>query len=314
LKTQKRCARRIVSFLLILIVILLGLSFAFKPANTDDDIDDEDTGTLDYIVLGDSECCTSFSPMELWAQYGYVGYNCGVFAQRAQDAFYNFETILESQKPKVVLLETNLSFTSQNEMRIAQNACDHLFGNLISLYKYHNEWKNLFLRQLKSDPSEVKSNAWKGFRTSSQVTPYTGGNYVTQTANVQEIQEPQLTYLDKIVELCRSNNIELILYTVPSPRNWSYAKHNGMAAYANANGLAYVDLNLLQDEVGIDWSQDTYDKGDHVNTAGALKVTAYLGGYLHDNTRLPDRRSDSAYSAWEPKYQLYSSGIKKLGL
>lgn len=314
MKTQKHIFFRVTAFVVVLVLILTGLSVVFRPKSTSASIDDEDAGSLDYLVLGDSECCTSFTPMELWNQYGYVGYNCGVFAQRMQNAYYGFETTLESQAPKVVLLEANLAFTNQNNIRIAQNACDHLFGNVISLYRYHNEWQNFLLTQLDDKHAAAKKNAWKGFHTSGQVTPYTGGNYVTATDTVTQIAEPQRTYLDKIVELCRNNGIELILYSVPAPRDWSYAKHNGLAAYASENGLAYVDLNLLQSEVGMDWSKDTYDKGDHVNLAGALKVTTYLGAYLHSNTKLPDHRGDMAYADWDAKYQLYLGNKKKLGL
>ena len=54
--------------------------------------------------------------------------------------------------------------------------------------------------------------------------------------------------------------------------------------------------------------------GNHVNLVGALKVTTYLGAYLHSNTKLPDHRGDMAYADWDAKYQLYLGNKKKLGL
>ena len=62
MKTQKHIFLRATAFVVVLVLILTGLSFVFKPKSTSAAIDDEDAGSLDYLVLGDSECCTSFAP------------------------------------------------------------------------------------------------------------------------------------------------------------------------------------------------------------------------------------------------------------
>jgi hypothetical protein len=52
----------------------------------------------------------------------------------------------------------------------------------------------------------------------------------------------------------------------------------------------YIDFNVLKDEIGIDWSQDTGDAGDHINIYGCEKTTRYLIDYLNENYDLPDHR------------------------
>ena len=73
--------------------------------------------------------------------------------------------------------------------------------------------------------------------------------------------------------------------------------------------VKYIDLNV-GNELKIDWSKDTCDKGDHLNYSGAMKVTEYLGEYLSGNYELPDHRKDKAYDAWGQALKAYSSAVK----
>ena len=77
-------------------------------------------------------------------------------------------------------------------------------------------------------------------------------------------------------------------------------------------GLAYLDLNLLQDEVPIDWETDTKDGGDHMNAWGAEKVSAYLAQYLKEQYGLTDHRKEEGYADWEAALKLYEENWEGL--
>ena len=126
-----------------------------------------------------------------------------------------------------------------------------------------------------------------------------------ETTERQEIPEFARIYMEKITELCRKNDISLVLMSAPSPKNYNYRKHNALQEYADAQGLPYIDLNLKTKEIGIDWKQDSYDKGDHLNVYGAQKVTAYMGKYLKENYDLLDHRGDPKYADWEQMEKKY---------
>ena len=105
-------------------------------------------------------------------------------------------------------------------------------------------------------------------------------------------------YMDKIIDVCKKENIELILVEIPSADSWSYAKSKELSKYAEEKQLKFLDLNLVLDEIGLDWKTDTADGGDHLNVYGAEKVTKYMGKYLTENYDIEDRRKDEKYKSW----------------
>ena len=116
-------------------------------------------------------------------------------------------------------------------------------------------------------------------------------------------------YVKAIKELCDRHGAQLLLVSTPSPVNWSYERHNGIQKFAEELGCDYVDLNL--ESLGIDWTKDTFDKGDHLNHFGSVKVTSFLADYLRDRGGLTDHRTDPAYSGWDQALKDYEARIPK---
>ncbi len=310
-------------FVVVLLLLLESASYVLMHTEGGNDkqarqILREPAHTLDYLVLGDSESYSSLSPMEIWREYGYAGYNCGVPGQRLQDTFYFLQEVLERQSPKVILLETNLLFRSSDSQEEFQKTAGSVIQQFFPIYKYHDRWKYMTLDTLLfgwRNPKRNEPDTLKGFRYNITIAPYTKGDYVKRTDQVEPIQEIPLRYLNRLADLCDEQGIQLILYSSPSPSCWSYAKHNGVAAYAADRALPYVDLNLHLEGLGIDWSKDTRDKGDHVNYYGARKVTAYLGAYLEQNGGLTDHRQDAGYASWADllaKYENMTQTAEKI--
>ena len=67
-------------------------------------------------------------------------------------------------------------------------------------------------------------------------------------------------------------------------------------------------MNFVHKEMGIDWSKDTRDGGNHMNYEGAKKVTAYFGNYLSTEFDLVDHRGDEKYKSWDESVE--QSGLK----
>jgi hypothetical protein len=128
-------------------------------------------------------------------------------------------------------------------------------------------------------------------------------------AMLEALPERAIEYLDKMTALCKEKGVELILVKAPtnSIRYYWYPEWDAqMVAYAEKNGLAYYSMIGKDEEIGLDWSRDTYDKGLHLNVYGAEKVTSYFGKILAENHGLTDHRGDSAISAiWEERINSY---------
>lgn len=91
----------------------------------------------------------------------------------------------------------------------------------------------------------------------------------------------------------------MILISTPSTVNWNYARYNGISELASELGCEYIDMNLMTEEIPIDWDKDTRDKGDHLNYFGAKKVTSFISNYLSKTKLLVSHKGDSDYQKWD---------------
>ncbi len=79
-----------------------------------------------------------------------------------------------------------------------------------------------------------------------------------------------------------------------------------MEQYAEKHNLQYINFLKLVDEIGIDFSEDTYDAGLHLNVTGAEKLSDYFGKILSETYKLEDKRSDEELrKIWQEKVDFY---------
>ena len=301
---RKKIVRPVV-FCAILLCLLMAASAvmsALARTNTDlvqnrnksmVELENEPADTIDVLVIGDSESYTTVSPMEIWDKEGIPSYVGGQTGQKIQESYYMLKKALKTQKPKVVAIETNMIFRSQSAVRGIKETLVQTMLYYFPVFRLHNSWKAWVTGEDKRSQT-----FYKGFVLRDVVEAYTGGSYMKKTAKTERMSRITRFMMDQIVSLCRKNNIQLFLYSEPSQKNYSFRKHNTMEAYARENGLKYLDLNLKIKELGINWSEDSLDKGDHLNILGAVKVSDYLGRYLKKEYHLKSRKSESTYRSW----------------
>ena len=265
----------------------------------------EDKNTIDVVVLGDSESFGLLSPMHLWQDMGIASYIAGQGGQRTVEEYYALKKILKHQKPKLVILETNnvfdeVGFFSEGKF-VAATTVYHYFP----LVKYHSVWKNIF------ENNTNNQNHFNGFEIRANIVPYTGGDYIFPTEEVHKIDPIIQYYYDKTIDLCKENNIDVLLTWAPSPIHFSYDKHNAMQQYADKNNIPFIDMNIL-DDLNIDLNGDMLDGGDHINIYGSIKVTKYLEEYFKNQYELPDRRNDSRYTKWNERCAQFMEQLSKV--
>lgn len=99
-----------------------------------------------------------------------------------------------------------------------------------------------------------------------------------------EVIEPVIMkYLDKIIDLCKENDVSLIFYRAPYvSKTTELCKSNYLREYLRERNILYFDL---EKEIPFDYSDDFSDL-QHLSNEGADKVTDFLSKVilrLYDN-------------------------------
>ena len=313
-------AKRILAFFLFavfLMAILLSASFVFMPKNNMSEFGMEESqangilgekeNTIDVLVLGDSESYSAITPMQIWKDAGYTAYVCGTSAQSLNYTSVLLRRAFEKQQPKVVILETNAIYR-----KISSNqAVGTELANYFSVFQYHNRWKSLGLHDFTGKAKFTWTDDYKGYRYRTKVDPARQKEYMKPTDKVAEIPALNIQYVREMKQFCDENGSRLVLVSTPSTVNWNFQRHNGIQKLANDIGCEYIDLNLMNDRIQIDWSKDTRDKGDHLNHFGAVKVSRFLSEYLKGTGLLTDHREDPAYAKWNDSLKKYETVVEK---
>ena len=247
----------------------------------------EPEDSLDVIIAGDSEAWAMVNPAIMMDEAGISAYNCNQLGQGVIETYYFLEKLFDKQHPQVVILETNVithDTTFNTDIHLGFNA---MVNETFPFLKYHSNWK--YLVGL-ADAAEY--TAVRGYDDLVTVDPYSGEEYMFETDKTYKVNPFTIYYLNKVNEICKENGATLVLASSPSPVNMNYEKHNALQAYADSHDIDFIDFNLLIDEIGIDWANDTGDAGDHINMYGTPKTTGYLIDYLEENYDLPDHRED----------------------
>lgn len=292
----------------------------------------EEEKNHDVIFIGDCEVYENFSPKVLWEDYGINSYIRGSAQQLIWQSYYLLEDTLRYEKPKVVIFNV-LALKYDEPQKEAYNRMslegmrwsvskvksilasmteeEHFLDYVFPIFRYHSRWSEL-------DAEDVeymfhrKPVSHNGYYMRVDVKP---AENVPEGRILADYQfgENACRYLDKMTELCRENDIQLVLVKAPSLYPYWYDEwEEQVEVYAAEHDLLYINFLELAEETGLDFSQDTYDGGLHLNLTGAEKITKYLGKVLAEECALPDRRGEAELSeVWEEKISAYEQEIEE---
>ena len=231
-----------------------------------------------------------------------------------QIAYYKLKETLKYQNPKVIVLEVNSFFdygsTEEAYRRVIDNwkfdtvkletifdkniKLENKLSYLFPILRYHSRWNELETNDFRKLTNEYKAISYKGFPMIVSKNAYKGDiNYMKDNGKIANISEKNIEYIDKIITLCNKKNIKILMAELPSPLVWSLDKNKATIELANKYGLEFIDFNILQEEIKLNWENDTYDKGRHLNIYGAEKVSKYIGKILSEKYNLPNHKEDS---------------------
>ncbi len=268
----------------------------------------EKENTIDAIAVGDSLIYSGISPMEIWKEFGFTVFDCATQGQLIRESYRQIEMAFKNQKPKVVFLEANVIY------RDAKNKpwyydYQQLIKRYVPFSNYHNNWKKLISSLEHHNANFSKVNVYKGYRYVNNTKSGKLKNYMKYTTKKASIPEENKIYFDKIVELCKKNQVRLVVISTPSMVVWNYKKHNGIVALTESYGIEYIDLNI-DNALNINWKKESRDEGDHLNYLGAKKMSHFIGTYLQEHHLAVDHREDEAYASWHHAYAVYEENLE----
>ena len=282
----------------------------------------------DVVFIGDCEVYECFTPPTLWREYGITSYVRGSAQQLIWQSYYLLEETLKRETPKAVVFNVlSIKYGEpQSEaynrmtldgMKWSSSKIDAIHASMTEeedflsyvfpLLRFHSRWSDLGAEdwQYLFHRDRVSHN---GYLMQTAVSPKTSDREGRPLADYT-LPEVGFEYLEKMRALCEEKGVEFILIKAPT-NNWKYYWYDEweeqIVAWANEKNVDYYNFIPLDEEIGIDWSTDTYDGGVHLNVFGAEKLTSYFGDILVQKYGLSDRRGEAELDAlWAEKLAIY---------
>lgn len=307
---------RFASFLLIFLILFTVVTEVLKDKRVELEYDvtakvkgfyAEPENSLDFVFVGSSQMYADIAPNVLFSEYGITSYDFCANEQPLWISYYYIKEALKHQNPKAIILDVftvygadyeaegvnhiNLDDLpwSLNKIRAIQEAVPggERGAFYFELVKYHDTWNTLSESKIKNSFYDEK-NPYKGYSPFVVVHEYADSapaDVVNQTEK-EPLPEKAMYWLEKIVELTRKEEVDLILIKTPNGNAERQKLYNSVAEFAGERQVPFLNLNTI------------FDGEAHINVLQAEKVTSYVGEYLTDIYEIEDKRENPAYARW----------------
>ncbi len=281
----------------------------------------------EVIFIGDCEVYANFSPMVMYEEEGIKAYVRGSSQQLVWQSYSILEETLKYETPKVVVFNVNaLRYSepvseeynrltidymkwSKQKMDIIKASMtedENIWYYIFPILRYHSRYDKLTEEDFEY-LFKRKDNTFNGFLVNKNIKP-AGDLPVQRKLASYQFEDICYDYLDKITKLCKDNGIQLVLIKAPSLYPYWYDEYDEqMQKYAEENNVDYYNLKNYVDEIGIDYSVDTYDGGLHLNLTGATKLSEFFANILMENYDLTNYKGDPLYEQKLKEYKEYVS-------
>lgn len=294
--------------------------------------------TFDVLFLGSSVSKNGVQPVQLWRSNGIASYNLSNGNQSLACSYYLMKDAIRKDHPKLIVLDTTYAeelyeLRSEvflhyltDQMPITDRYRYEMIQALIPredrtefyfpLYSYHSRWKELTASDFENGTYQKDTLGSVMYASTLPLDTPVAARYDVEAT----LSDPSLEYLQKIMDLCREEDVSLLLMCCPN--SYAYGDvspdvynarpkiQQQVAELAAANDVPF--LNFIEDAspLGLKDIEDFKD-GPHLNIFGAEKLTAYLGSYIRDHYDIPDRSSDTAFASKMDRLSIRYEDVKR---
>ncbi len=270
---------------------------------------------IDVIIYGSSHAACTVNNGVFWQDYGIASYTLSAGGQTIDGTYYFLQESIAVNKPKIALVETYLltecefSLASYYRSALTSKFSKRFLDYTLNVVKDNSldreTAENMIFRMpiVHSRYKELEKGDFinsakyiRGYRGSNEMAPIEGPQVTDRYA---EISEDALMYIDKMINLCKNEGVELIFFNAPYEiGEEAYAKQNTLRDYVIGKGCQYIGFNGNNDVLKLDYGSDFRDP-EHLNDNGAEKVTRALAEFITENCPVQDRRGSKGYELWD---------------
>lgn len=287
--------------------------------------------SIDILFLGTSVVHCGVDNNLLFHDLGVTSYDLSADCQRMDTTYYYLKEALKYQSPQIVFVEIQAGNHKNSNIETAsahynfdymKNGLEKLSammslniknaGNVyIPFLEYHDRWEEIGEEDFKyiiADKENLLNGHFIYMSTTESERPveYKSGNKTLEELGYSNSRD----YLDKIVKLCKENDIECVFFKTPLAQTEGYSRedvdyYNAVGLYAEENNIKYWDFNQHYNDMDLNFATDFSD-GSHLNLSGSRKFTNYLEYRITSDeelrSRLSNKKEMEGYEEWDNAY------------
>ena len=317
MRSFKKAVLRVALFTLIFALICSPFVFLYlKKGSANNNILpqlDAEKGKIDFLICGTSQSVWGFIPKVMDEELGCDSFNVssGLLSMEGRSTI--IRSVMEDNPVKTLVMDFSFGNllrdddedTIEGELLLEE----HLYGTERLRYFFThiqiNELFSAFYYAMRtglysathpgSDSGVSNPYYGKGFwgehaATDQRKTIYWGTNqYDSTKSGTYHVNEKNLYFLDKIMQLCKEKNVCVYFVTTAYPTGVvSWSDRDAMLrthlALARQYDCSLYDFNLLR-EKNVYFSDETsYYDVEHVSTEGAVTQTKLLAAWISEKS------------------------------
>ncbi|HCT65692.1 MAG TPA: hypothetical protein DIC60_10580 [Lachnospiraceae bacterium] len=291
-----------------------------------DEFYDQPKNNIDTVFIGSSHCYCTFDPQIIDGYLHTNSWQLGTPSQHPDTSYYLLREVFNYQRPKTVVMELywdvmddefepkqadSLFEVLRNE-KLKEEYISQVFPTgdkvkyAIPAIRYQQEYFAYKAKDMEKEIEEKYDLTKNEAEKDNGVEYYQGKGYVYCDTTMSkseydktnqfkyfngsnwDFNSTQKKYLEKIIDLCKSQGTELIFVTAPVANVsmdfiQNYSKVNQkVSEFAQKNQVAYIDYNIINKEENLLTNENFRDDA-HLNDSGVKIVDNHFAQWLKSN-------------------------------
>ena len=320
MRSSKRIIRAVLCVLVTAFVIKAMDVVLYPCTYTRNDVHTVISQPKDVILLGSSNGKMNIQPDILLEGTGLSGHNLCAGGQYPVDSYYLAKLVIEKQHPKQIIFELDPGYIVTekekgnnyllfyHEFPISKAKLSYYFDTLMDT-DFRTVFFPFYEYPLKSELPRVKDNLHQKLSGAYEIDNFKGRlqeyhengwiekyplakedfpAYHPTLFEESEIRENSLIYLDRLITLCKEENVEFVALSTPLPGGslkrdqenfdaaWDY-----FTEYFDERGVTYYNFNREYFNAFTHVTDVFVDYDGHMSGENALAFSKVLGQILY---------------------------------